>query len=151
MEQLTVSFVKICELQSMVCDDLEAIADGLPDSVDTQFVLMTAQRLLATMRRAHDFEEGVLFPVLELNMPHLSATLERLRFEHWGDEEFAADIHQALREYVRLGDKAKVDSLAWMLRGFFDGLRRHIAFDREVLLSKINQIKASPTINFGQV
>lgn len=137
VEQIVAEFVRILNVQSKLCDELEAIADGLPDSTDSQFVLRTAQRMLAIVKSAHEFEERFLFPILETRIPrmqHLSTTLERLQFENWGDEEFAVDVHHALKEFVRLHDKNKVDSLAWMLRGLFDGMRRHIAFDRECLL-----------------
>jgi Hemerythrin HHE cation binding domain len=138
-EQMAADFSRILDSQSKLCDELEAIADGLPSSVDSQFVLRTAKRILVIVKCAHDFEEGFLFPFLESRVPQLAATLERLRYEHWGDEEFAVDIHHALREYVRLHDNAKVDALAWMLRGFFEGMRRHIAFDREYLQPKIKE------------
>lgn len=136
-ELMAAKFVYVLVIQSKLCDDLEAIADDLPNSVDSQFVLRTAQRMLTIVRCAHDFEEGKLFPFMESRTPQLSVTLERLRYEHWGDEEFAVNIYSGLREFVRLRDKTKVDSLAWMLRGFFDGMRRHIAFDREYILPKI--------------
>jgi Hemerythrin HHE cation binding domain len=136
-DEIQVRFSRLLDAQARICDELEGLADCLPDSVDAQECLRTARRLVPLVTAAHDFEEAVLFPLLEVRIPHmvhLASTLERLRFEHWGDQEFALDVRHALREFVRRRDSANVDSLAWMLRGFFDGLRRHIAFDREYLL-----------------
>lgn len=146
-------FARALESLSIICDELEDVADKLPDSVDTQSCLRTAQRLLAIVTNSHRLEEDLVFPLLMTQtskINHLTSTLERLRYEHWGDEEFAIDIHHALREFVRLRDKAKVDSLAWMLRGFFDGMRRHIAFDREYLLPIVSAIVSSQSENGGQ-
>lgn len=136
-------FAQLLERQSQICDELEVIADGLPDSIDVQSCLRTAQKLLPTIKIAHDFEERVLFPILKDRVDQqgkLAATVERLRYEHWGDEEYALDVHYALREFARQRGKANIDSLAWMLRGFFDGMRRHIAFDREFLLPMMKEL-----------
>jgi hemerythrin-like domain-containing protein len=105
--------------------------------------LRAAQKILPLVKAAHDFEETVLFPLLRNRTDQagqLAATVERLRYEHWGDEEYALDVHHALREFARQRDKANVDSLAWMLRGFFDGMRRHLAFDRECLLPILREL-----------
>jgi Hemerythrin HHE cation binding domain len=140
---MTSQFARVLESQSQLCDELELIADGLPDSIDVQICLRTAQKLLPTIKMAHEFEELVVFPILKIRIDQqggLAATVERLRYEHWGDEEYALDVHHALREFARQRDSANVDSLAWMLRGFFDSMRRHIAFDREYLLPVLNEL-----------
>jgi hypothetical protein len=136
-------FEKLLDHQSQICDELEAIADALPDTIDVQSCLRTAQKLLPAIKTAHDFEESVLFPLINTRTHagvKLELTIDRLRYEHWGDEEYAAEIQHALREFIRKRDKANIDSLAWMLRGFFDGMRRHIAFDRELLLPMIEEL-----------
>lgn len=123
--------------QSRFCDRLETLADLLPDGVDDRDCLLMAQNIVPLVRRAHEFEEGTIYPLL-LSLPHMRAdmpaTLERLRFEHLGDEEFAGDLCVSLRQFVTDRAGCNVESLAWMLRGFFESLRRHIAFEREHLL-----------------
>ena len=136
-DDVLLRFAQLLDGQSLICDELEKIADTLPNAVDLQSCLRTAQKLLPLVKLAHDFEECELFPMLLIEAGQAAqhaATIERLRYEHWGDEEFALDIHHALREFARKHDTAKVEALAWMLRGFFDGLRRHLAFDREYLI-----------------
>jgi hypothetical protein len=145
-EGLSQRFEKFLVGQNLICDELETIADGLPHSVDLQVCLRTAQRLLPVVKAAHDFEEQVIFPVLKRKGPQLTQlaeTLDRLRFEHWGDEEYALDINYALREYARRGDKVNIESLSWMLRGFFEGMRRHLAFDREYLLPIASEVMST--------
>ena len=123
--------------QSALCEKLENIADALPDSVDVQDCLQLAQALVPLVKRVHDFEENKVFPWLVLVRQadaSLRSTLERLRFEHLGDEEFASDLSSALRAYVTQRQSCNTEALAWMLRGFFEGMRRHIAFEREHIL-----------------
>jgi hypothetical protein len=142
-QDIPARFTQLLEGQGVICDELEFIADGLPNSIDVQSCLRTAQKLLTVVKTAHDFEEAVLFPLLgnrNKKSAELTATVERLRYEHWGDEEYALDVHHALREFVRQREKANVDSLAWMLRGFFEGMRRHLAFDREYLLPMLKEV-----------
>ncbi len=125
------------DAQIALCQSLEALADGLPDSFDAQQCLHLARGIYPMMRRIHTFEEEVLFPHLQRWAPEvdsLSASLERLRFEHMEDESLAAEIHDALTDYVTTGATENVDVLSYMLRGFFENLTRHVAFEREHLL-----------------
>ena len=123
--------------QAHLCDALERIADELPSSVDNQHCLSVARRIFPTVRQAHEFEERVLFPVLEA-LPEptdgLHDSLERLRFEHWEDESFAEELSESLREFGAGRNSDAGEKLAYMLRGFFEGLRRHMAFEAEHLL-----------------
>ncbi len=124
-------------VQSDLCAQLEELADSLPDHVDTQMCVYISRRLCKIIRQSHEFEESVLFPLLESHSRgngKLEATLERLRFEHWEDEAFAHEVADGLNGFVTQPESANVESLAYMLRGFFEGLRRHIAFEREHIL-----------------
>ena len=130
-------------VQSDLCAQLEELADSLPDNVDSQLCLYIARSLGPIVHQAHDFEESVLFPLLEAHAAgdaELEATLERLRFEHWEDESFAGEVADGLAGFVTAPQDSNVESLAYMLRGFFEGLRRHIAFEREHLLPMLTRM-----------
>jgi Hemerythrin HHE cation binding domain len=133
---LLAQFRKHLMQQERLCDRLEALADSLPDKINIQESLYVAQCLLPVVVTAHRFEEGTAFPLLKekLNSSSLDETLDRLGFEHMGDEQFAEDICAALRSYVMDRHSQNAEAMAWMLRGFFDALRRHIAFEREHIL-----------------
>jgi hemerythrin-like domain-containing protein len=121
--------------QMMLCNQLEAIADELPRGVDNQQCLLAAQKVYAVVMAAHTFEENELFPALirsDPSNPQLAMTIERLHGEHWEDESFAQEISETLKCFVA-GREDNVDKLSYMLRGFFEGLRRHIAFEKEML------------------
>jgi hemerythrin-like domain-containing protein len=145
-------FERILDSLNAICDDLEHVADLLPHSVDQQFCLSVARRLPLCVQSAHEFEEKHVFALVGKPRPMVepsASTLERLRFEHWGDQDYAHDVGHALREFIRVQDKTRTDALAWMLRGFFDGLRRHIAFDRAFILPQIAARAAAETSKRG--
>ncbi len=130
-------FRQYLDLKDVFCTHLELAADMLPDAIDAQDCLLLAQNVVPLMRRAHEYEEFTVFPTLlarPSTPPEFNATVDRLRFEHLGDEEFANDLCISLRLFVMDRPRANVDALAWMLRGFFEGIRRHVAFEREHVL-----------------
>ncbi len=129
---------------SDICGRLEKIADGLPEKVDPAQCADLARTIHETVLRAHAFEENVVFPYLRSITPDngLSDTIERLRFEHWEDESFAAELQESLCSFASGRDRSHVEALAWMLRGFFEGMRRHIAFEREHMMPLLARAQA---------
>ncbi|MCX8999784.1 hemerythrin domain-containing protein [Rhizobiaceae bacterium BDR2-2] len=125
--------------QLALCDALEEIADSLPANVNRQKCIYAAKALGPAIRNQHLYEENVLFPWLA-GRPGAEKTLEetlsRLKYEHFEDECFAEELTDAL---LRLGAGAPVnmEAVGYMLRGFFEGLRRHIAFERDHLLRNL--------------
>jgi hypothetical protein len=135
--------VKLDQL-STICQRLEAIADGLPENVDRADCMELSRTIYPTIINAHHFEEKVVFPLLRRTSPDpaIADTLERLRFEHWEDESFAAELQESLCGFVNGRERDRIETLAWMLRGFFEGLRRHIAFEREHMMPMLSQAHA---------
>jgi hemerythrin-like domain-containing protein len=120
--------------QLAMCQRLEEVADELPEIADTQLCLSLAKKIHPMIREAHDYEEKTLFPLLmsvDAAKEGLGTTLERLRYEHWEDESFADEVADGLIRFVTDRASSNAETLAYMLRGFFEGLRRHIAFERE--------------------
>jgi hemerythrin-like domain-containing protein len=123
--------------QLALCSELEEIADSLPSSINRQKCIYAAKALGPLVKAAHHYEETVLFPQLRSseNPPeHLAETLERLKFEHFEDQCFAEELTDALLK-LGAGDTVNMEAVGYMLRGFFEGIRRHIAFEREHLLA----------------
>jgi len=123
--------------QFELCQNLEELADKLPYNVDLQKCLSLARVISPVLKQAHDYEEHMLFPKLRdwfSDNDQLMATLERLRFEHWEDESFADELREGLISLARGHDSEMTTSLPYMLRGFFEGVRRHAAFEREHIL-----------------
>lgn len=113
-----------------LCVRLEEIADSLPSAVDRHACLAVTAELLPVLREAQLFEEEVVFPVFA-GIAGRNDTLRRLRAEHVEDEAAAEELTETL---LRIGHGAEVtnpEALGFMARAFFEGVRRHIAFERE--------------------
>ncbi len=122
-----------------LCTDLEAIADQLPSGTQPPAILPISQKIESIIREVHKLEEEQIFPELLQRYPDdlsLQAALERLRHEHIEDEGFSAEIAEALNDLASGSDR-RTETLGYMLRGFFECLRRHIAFEREHILPKL--------------
>jgi iron-sulfur cluster repair protein YtfE (RIC family) len=135
-EQLAREFRSHLARQGMLCDRLEAVADCLPSAVNVQECLYLAQNMVPIVMTAQKFEEAEIFPLLTRypDGVELISSIERLKFEHMGDEDYANQIVLTLRDFVKDRTSCNPETLAWMLRGFFDALRRHIAFEQEHVL-----------------
>ena len=140
---LAQTFSDYLNRQKAICDELESIADSLPNNVNNQICLQASQTLLPLIKLAHQFEEAQLFPLLtgpSYSHLGLDQAIKRLSSEHLSDEDYAEDLCKAIQNYLVLADHGRAESLAWMLRGFFENIRRHIAFEREQILPLINKL-----------
>ncbi len=123
-------------IQTMLCDLLEQIADSIPGDVDRGLCAKLASELGPVLKTVHRFEENALFPLVETgraDKAQIAATVERLKHEHFDDECFAEELAEALRDLSRTAEPENPDALGYMLRGFFEAMRRHVAFEREHL------------------
>lgn len=130
------------DTQLEICDQLEKLADSLPNEVDPQNCLVLARSILPALRHAHEFEETRLFPEISKcfkNSNQWELTLERLKFEHWEDESYAEELRECMINFAMQQNSACVTTLSYMLRGFFEGVRRHIAFERELVAPLLSQ------------
>lgn len=120
-----------------LCDALENIANNLPNTVDKQACLTLSRTIFPLICETHEFEEKKLFPqLIKANKQNkaLEKSLDRLKFEHYEDETFAQEISEALHEFVTGENTVFAEKFSYMLRGFFESKRRHLAFEREHLL-----------------
>ncbi|MDF2371158.1 MAG: hemerythrin domain-containing protein [Rhizobiaceae bacterium] len=124
------------QAQSTLCDMLELIADSIPARIDPQICSNLADDLTPLIRNIHHFEEDVLFPLAIQKFgatAEINTTITRLKYEHCEDECFAEELSDALRELGADKRLRNPEALGYMLRGFFEAMRRHIAFEREHL------------------
>ena len=138
-----------CELSRMMadahrrkldlCAALEDIADSLPGPVDVLKCLCVANSLVPLLRDIHRIEETVVFPTFEARQGNGAArSTQRLRAEHVEDEAFAYELTEVL---LTIGHGAAIpnpEAVGFMLRGFFETIRRHVAFEREHILPVIS-------------
>jgi len=123
--------------QLELCNQLESIADGLPHEVDIALCKRLSETMVPALRLHHSDEERALLPVLS-NLPFVGDLVKpvaaRLIEEHSTDEDFAEELTAALADLAELGWPENPEMLGYMLRGYFESRRRHIAWEESVLL-----------------
>ncbi len=120
-----------------LCAHLEDFADALPDAVDRQECLIMSRALGPMIHRIHDFEEQHVFPVLlawQAIRPEMSETIDRLKIEHQLDSCYAEDLQDMLRSLGEGRPNLSPDAAGFMLRGFFEAMRRHVAFEQQFVV-----------------
>ena len=128
---------RVHESKLALCAALEAIADALPGGVRRAECLRIASLLVPLLRQAHAYEDDVIFPAFAAVAPDADQTIYRLRVEHVEDESFAYEVTEILLAVGHGEPIANAEAMGFMLRGLFETLRRHIAFEREHVLPAI--------------
>ena len=131
-------------LQLALCEDLEAIADSLPANIVNHDCLFAAKSLGRLIRDVHAFEEETLIPALRQVFPSssdIASAVDRLTYEHLADECYAEDIAEKLFHLGTGGRDVNMEALGYMLRGFFEALRRHIAFERDHFSGAVDMLQ----------
>ncbi|WP_366140037.1 hemerythrin domain-containing protein [uncultured Jannaschia sp.] len=128
--------------QEQVCHELEALADTLPDRIDTLAATVLAEELYPTLRACQDLEEARIFPAILASGAGLEVTIARLRAEHIEDEDHAVMVAESVMRFVRDPRRADADRLGFLMRGLFQPLRRHSAFDRDIVLPLYRRLES---------
>ena len=140
------AIVELAHAQMLrLCALLEEVADSLPANIDRRKCMMIACELEPLVRGIHRFEEETLLPAYERVLEQRGrgrGSVERLRAEHVEDECFAGELTEALLVLGRDGSVDNPEALGFMLRGFFEAQRRHVAFEREHVLPEIGCVEA---------
>lgn len=116
---------------SQLCDGLEAVADSLPSNVDRESCRLLAETLTPRLKDAQTLEEEHIFPALR-HAGEADEALQRLLQEHFEDLCFAEEASESLKSLAQ-GHATNIEAVGYLLRGLFTTLRRHIAFERQVL------------------
>lgn len=130
-------------LQMGLCDLLEAVADSLPTRLDRQHCLHIARMIGPLLKQAHAAEEAMLFPHLTAGHSDGCELVERLRLEHIEDECFAEEVQFELLQLGKGQPVLAPEATGYMLRGFFEGMRRHIRHELELIAN----MRASQQLN----
>lgn len=121
-----------------LCEALEDIADRLPADVDRFRCLEIASSLVPLLRRCHEYEEEVVYPAyVTARGSEASGTVSRLKAEHVEDECAAQDLSEVLLAIGHGEAIGNPEAMGFMLRAFFEAVRRHVAFEREHVLPAI--------------
>lgn len=121
------------EQQMVLCDLLETIADSLPHQLDYEHCRRAARLIGPLLQRAHSAEETLLFPRIAATHPQGEALVGQLRLEHLEDECFAEEVQYELHRLSCRQPVLAPEATGYMLRGFFECLRRHVRHERRLL------------------
>lgn len=135
-------FEALISEQDQLCDSLEALADQLPDRIDTFAAANLAEKICSVLRSCQDLEEAEIFPVLLIRDADLLRMINRLRAEHVEDEDHAILVAEAINQFVRDPARSGADRLGYCIRALFQPLRRHVAFDRNIVLQLFRELSA---------
>ena len=130
-----------------LCNQLERIADDLLAPLDPALASMSVTGLRVYARRHRLLEEGYLYPLLtkRLRRGELEEDLvEQIRDEHVSDECLAQDTAEQLERALERGRAENPEMLGYMLHGYFECRRRHIAWEDAVVLP-LARSRLSPT------
>jgi hypothetical protein len=122
--------------QRCLCAVLERVADDLPDLPSIGAVLDIEQQLAAYAGR-HFPLETALFQRLSVDAtcPSAERILNEIRHNHAIDALHAEDLSVELRRLSGASRAVPAGELAYMLRCFFDGCRRAMAYEELALLN----------------
>lgn len=117
-----------------ICDQLETIADGLPDRFGVARSTWVANELSSLLARTHEEEERVLLPLMSISQhPQLHRLANRLRHEHQLDEAAALDIRETLLALGSGRPLLPAEATGYQLRSFFESVRRHVQAEQDLL------------------
>lgn len=122
-------------MQLELCHALEHIADGLPDCVDRRLAKSATIMLECGLSHYVQFEDEKLFPLVrKRGGDTIADALRQLEHEHVRDEAFAMEIAEELDGLCASQICRNPEMLGYMLRGFFEGRRRHIVWENTVVI-----------------
>jgi hypothetical protein len=130
--------------QRRLCSKLERIADELPE-VPSQDAITDVGRQLSSYSQRHFLLEARLFLRLagQANCPTAKRILKEISHNHAIDAIHADDLAAELHRLSGSSHAPHPGELAYMLRCFFDGCRRAIAFE-ELALLKLGGERLTP-------
>ena len=135
--------------QRVLADLLESVADSLPDAVNQASAALAASLLRDSVVRRSPLEEAALFPLLEAHVPdgsplHRAVLLARREQRECAGR--AIELAEELDLLAANGRARNADALGFMLRAFFDGLRRHLDWIDIAILPHAHDALTAPDI-----
>ncbi|MEC9347045.1 MAG: hemerythrin domain-containing protein [Pseudomonadota bacterium] len=119
------------------CRRLEEIADSLPHDVDLELVASVLPAIRGGITAHCRAEENDLLATLLRRMPddlEVKWTAALIRQEHAELEASGLEVQEALEDLAATGHARDPGALGYMLRHYFVGLRRHMAWEDRTLL-----------------
>ncbi len=129
--------------REFVCDQLESIADDLPNRIDVRRALSAMQFLRIKLPVYHSDERRCLFPLLKQRAPHSSGIvpiIAQLQSHQIEDEDFAHEVAEFLEDLSTEPVIRNPDASGYLLRGFFQSYRRYLGWQKLMVLPLANRV-----------
>ena len=142
VEQPFVTVVRLFQEKIHVCEQLEGVADSLPDKVDRCKCASLAYRVPSLLSICGDIHEFVISPMLLQQSPHIGLskeTVSRLTDERRMDQGYALEVSELLDQLACVKPLRNIEASAYMLRGFFESVKRSSAFDLECVVPLVRR------------
>lgn len=137
VENPLTALTRLYQEQLQICSKLEEVADSLGGQVNMQMCQEIATDIRRSMAFLHRFEEDVLHPMLtEGDGTTNRETFRRLSEEHFADQGYAEEIIELLMALRQGAADVDMERAGYMLRGFFETVRRHTVFEIEHVLQQ---------------
>jgi hypothetical protein len=124
-------------LQRRICDDLELLADQLGGSLDVGLCAFLKAQLQGDLQIYHRNEE-YLFDLLTVGEPAngmLAACAELAASQHAAMQSYVYELLEPLTDLSMGVRPGNLDTVGYMLRCCFDGMRHHLQWEDVSLLS----------------
>ncbi|MBY0561262.1 hemerythrin domain-containing protein [Hyphomicrobium sp.] len=124
-------------LQLELCALLESIADNLPAKLEPALAVIAISILKGSVKAHTKFEEDALFPILRGRLSSNDTVLQALAglsLQHECDEDIADELVEALTDALQNSAPQNPEMLGYILRGYFESQRRHIAWEESIVL-----------------
>lgn len=127
----------------LLCDELEALADRLCANFDLLLAEDVIARIGRSLERHIDFQERLLFPALRLRAgddDRLNHILNHIEYEHAADQGIVVEMAEALSNAIHVPYFRQMDALGYLFRCYFEGARRHSAWERRSLYTRADEL-----------
>lgn len=124
----------------MLCLQLEELANDFDAGEVPRGIGKVAKHIEPLIAAAHSLEEQKFYPDLELNAGSCfgSLLLGQVKSEHRVDRRAARELSLTLAAVARKRCKLRLETVAHMVRGFQEAVRRHITAERMLLQQLLN-------------
>jgi hemerythrin-like domain-containing protein len=119
-----------------LCRVLETMADGLPAAITKPQAIPVLKNTGTALRRHIALQELLIFPYIrdEQRGPNrVEGALRQLEYEHASDDALMIEIIEAVMMPGLPRSVPQIERFGCLLRHFFEGHRRHCAWETEVL------------------
>jgi len=117
-----------------LCRNIEELTDSLPFDINEKLCRDVSDTVVPLLARTQEFEERLLFANLDRSAGScFTMMIERLKNEHRCDRLAAEEISLTLKAMLRGHCGLNFETIGYMLRGFFECVRRHVAAEKAMI------------------